>query len=46
MTISCIPAYGGEPFVRSFQDSCNLGRVSCLFCEGMNGSCRDLLGTE
>jgi len=22
------------------------GRASCLFCEGISGSCRDLLGTE
>ena len=45
LTISCIQAQGGGPFVGSFLDSCSLERAFS-FCGGMSGSCHDLLGNE
>ena len=45
LTISCILAAGGGPFVRSLLDSCSMARSSCSFCIGMSGSYRGLLRT-
>ena len=45
LTIGCILAAGGGPFVRSLLDSCSMERSSCSFCIGMSGSYRGLLRT-
>jgi len=45
LTISCILAAGGGPFVQSLLDSCSMEMSSCSSCVGMSGSYRGLLRT-